>query len=86
MSMDKSLKLSGGLARHNNVLSRAARIAQLQDEDRWDPQRSPFGLPKVSNRKAKVGGKAKKKDTAAEGETPTENKEGAAGGTEGASK
>ena len=42
MSMDKSLKLSGGLSRHNNVLKRATRILKLQDEDRWYFHASTF--------------------------------------------
>jgi small basic protein (TIGR04137 family) len=69
--MDKSLKLSGGLSRHNNVLKRAIRILTLQHEDRWEEGRSPFGLPKVANRKAKVGGRTKTKDVAEAASTET---------------
>lgn len=65
MSMDRSLKVSGGLSKHRNVLQRAARIAKLQDEGRWEEDAAPFGLPKVANRKVKVGGRTKKKDEAA---------------------
>jgi small basic protein (TIGR04137 family) len=67
MSIDKSLKSGGSLSRHNNVLKRALRIEVLQNEERWTEDQSPFGLPKVAHRKAKVGGKDKKKDTTEEG-------------------
>jgi len=69
MSIDKSLKTSGALAEHRNVLKRAERIEILKDEDRWPEDSSPFGLIKVAHRKSKVGGKVKKKvEGAAEGE------------------
>ncbi len=81
MSIDKSLKTSGALSKHRNVLTRAERIEKLKDEDRWLEDQSPFGLIKVAHRKAKVGGKVKKKTEVAgegaaegegEGETPAE--------------
>ena len=69
MSIDKSLKTSGALSKHRNVLKRSERIEILKDEDRWPEGQSPFGLIKVAHRKAKVGGKVKKKiEGAAEGE------------------
>ncbi len=69
MSIDKSLRTSGALSKHRNVLTRAERIEKLKDEDRWPEDQSPFGLVKVANRKAKVGGRVKKKtEVAAEGE------------------
>ena len=69
MSIDKSLKTSGALAKHRNVLKRAERIEKLKDEERWPEDQSPFGLVKVAHRKAKVGGKVKKTtEVAAEGE------------------
>ena len=69
MSIDKSLKTRGALAKHRNVLKRAERIEILKDEDRWPEDQSPFGLIKVAHRKAKVGGKVKKTaEVAAEGE------------------
>ncbi len=68
MSMDRSLKTRSSLVRHRNVLSRAERIERLKDEDRFNTEKSrPVGLPKVANRKAKVGGKSVKKE-AAEGD------------------
>lgn len=67
MSMDRSLKTGGNLVRHRNVLTRAERLKKLTDEERWNPEKSVFGLVKVSNRTAKMGKKVKKKDEAAEG-------------------
>ena len=60
MSLDRSLKSTNSLQRHRNVLSRAERIERLVDEDRFEEGQSVFGLPKVANRKAPVGGKSKK--------------------------
>jgi len=51
MSLDKSLRSHGALARHRNVLSRAERLEALKDEERWTEDQSVFGLPKVSHRK-----------------------------------
>lgn len=67
MSLDKSLKTKASLERHRNVLTRAERIERLKTEARWTDEQSPFGLPKVSHRKAAVGGRTKKK-TKTEGE------------------
>jgi small basic protein (TIGR04137 family) len=68
MSLDRSLKTASSLSRHRNVLTRAERLKRLKDEERWNDEKSVFGLPKVANRTAKVGKKVKKKDEAAEGE------------------
>ena len=69
MSIDKSLKTTGALSEHRNVLTRAERIEKLKDEDRWSEDQSLFGLIKVAHRKSKVGGKVKKKaEVVAEGE------------------
>src|SRR5277367_5568432 len=68
MSMDRSLKSASALVRHRNVLTRAERMARLQDEEKWTPGRSIFGMPKVANRKMDVG-KPVKEETA-EGATP----------------
>jgi small basic protein (TIGR04137 family) len=74
MTMDRTLRASGGLLRQRNVLTRAERIKYLTDEERFDPEDdSPFGLPKVMVRKPKAGGKKKGKEEdeeAAEGEAP----------------
>lgn len=48
MSLDKSLRKKGGLARARNVLKRAERIERLKQQDRFDEQEmAPYGLPKV---------------------------------------
>jgi small basic protein (TIGR04137 family) len=67
MSIDKSLRRKNTLARARNVLTRGERIKVLQDEERWQDGRSPFGLPKV--RVLKVVTKKKK---AKEEEKPAE--------------
>lgn len=59
MSIDRSLKVKGALSRHRNVLSRAERIAQLKDEERWAEGDSVFALPKVAHRKSHAGKKIK---------------------------
>jgi small basic protein (TIGR04137 family) len=51
MSMDPSLKSASSLVRHRNVLTRAERLAQLKDEEKWNESKSVFGLPKVGHRK-----------------------------------
>ena len=62
MSLDRSLKGTGGLSKHRNVLTRAERVAQLVKGGKFDmASDDPTGLPKVANRKVVTGGKAKKK-------------------------
>ena len=72
MSLDKSLKSQASLARHRNVLKRAERIEILKQEDRWEEGQSPIGLPKVANRKAKVGKKGKEAQETSQAETATQ--------------
>lgn len=55
MSMDKSLRKGGGLARARNVLKRAERLAILQEDERWAPQQGVFNLPKTKYRKLAAG-------------------------------
>jgi len=59
MSIDRSLKIKGALKRHRNILTRAERIEQLKDEERWSEGNSLFGLPKVTHRKSHAGRKEK---------------------------
>ena len=67
MSIDSSLKTSGGLTRHRNVLSRAERIEKLTEKGAFDSAESdPLGLPKVGNRKLATGKKTTKKAAATE--------------------
>ena len=83
MTMDRTLKMHGGLARTRSVLTRAERIAKLIDEGKFDPEQdSPFGLPKVRVRHSRAGMKSKK--AAAAEEAPAVEGE-AAQATEGAS-
>ncbi len=68
MSIDRSLRTSGNLVGHRNVLSRAERIEKLTSQGRFDPDKNePTGLPKVVSRKATVGKKAKKAGDEEEG-------------------
>jgi small basic protein (TIGR04137 family) len=55
MSIDKSLKKGGGLVRARNVLSRAERLALLQEDERWRPEMGVFNLPKTKYRKLAPG-------------------------------
>src|SRR5580658_944360 len=66
MSIDRSLKSASSLVRHRNVLTRAERLDQLKEEEKWNESKSVFGLPKVAHRKLEVGKPAK--EEAAEGE------------------
>jgi len=65
VSIDKTLRTRLGLSRSRNVLTRGERIAQLIEEDRFAPGRSPLGLPKVRVQRVLIG--KKKKKTAEEG-------------------
>jgi small basic protein (TIGR04137 family) len=55
MSLDKSLKKAGNLARARNVLSRAERLALLQEDERWVPANGVFNLPKTKYRRLAPG-------------------------------
>lgn len=66
MSIDKSLKRKGGLAKQRCVLTRAERIAKMMENGTLGEGRSPYGLPKTRVQKVVLKKKAKKE--AAEGE------------------
>jgi len=66
MSVDRSLKIKGALSRHRNVLTRAERIEQLKDEERWSEDDSVLALPKVAHYKSHTGRKAAKAEVAEE--------------------
>ena len=51
MSMDKSLKKGGGLVRARNVLTRAERMALLQEDEKWTPAHGVYNLPKTKFRR-----------------------------------
>jgi small basic protein (TIGR04137 family) len=55
MSIDKSLKKAGGLARSRNVLKRAERMALLQEDDKWTPKMGVYNLPKTKYRRLAPG-------------------------------
>jgi small basic protein (TIGR04137 family) len=59
MSVDRSLKIKGALTRHRNVLTRAERIEQLKNEEKWSEGDPLLGLPKVAHRKSHAGRKGK---------------------------
>ncbi len=68
MTMDKSLRIRRGLARSRSVLTRAERVAQLLQAERWKEGDSVLGLPKVRVYKLAMKKKKKKKEEGAEGE------------------
>lgn len=71
MSIDSSLKTSGSLNQHRNVLTRAERIAKLKEQGRFSPETvKPIGLPKVANRKVGGGKKVTKKEGTADAAAP----------------
>lgn len=77
MSIDRSLKVAGGLTKHRNVLKRSERVAKLASKGKFDMEKdSPLGLPKVGNRKVVVVKSSKKKK--GEGEEGAEAAPGAA--------
>jgi small basic protein (TIGR04137 family) len=55
MSIDKSLKKGGGLTRARNVLTRAERLALLQEDERWSPAKGVYNLPKTKYRRLAPG-------------------------------
>jgi small basic protein (TIGR04137 family) len=56
MSLHASLKTSGNLSQHRNVLTRTERIERLKETKGYDPKGKPvLGLQKTANRKGKVG-------------------------------
>ena len=55
MSIDRSLRSQSSLERHRNVLTRAERVATLNEQDRWAEGMSALGLPKIAHRKARAG-------------------------------
>ena len=64
MTLDKSLRVASTSIKNRNVLSRAERIAKLQEAERWNEGDKVLGLPKV--RVTKLAIKKKKKAKKAE--------------------
>ncbi len=69
MTMDKSLRVRKGASRPRGVLTRAERIAKLEELGKWEDGQRPLGLPKVRVYKVvlKKKKKAKAEEPAAEG-------------------
>lgn len=87
MTIDKSLKRKGRLARSRNVLKRGERIEQMKTEEHWTEGQSALGLPKTRVIKVSVGKKKKKVKEEDEGATPAKGAKGAAkGATKAAAK
>lgn len=61
MTIDRSLKRKGRLARTRSVLTRVERIAQMQVEDKWIDGASPIGIPKTRVARVTLGKKKKVK-------------------------
>ncbi len=55
MSLDKSLKKAAGLTRARNVLTRPERLALLQEDDRWTPEKGVYNIPKTKFRRLAPG-------------------------------
>jgi small basic protein (TIGR04137 family) len=47
MTLDKSLKVSGGLIKNRNVLTRVERLKRLAELDRWSEGDPVIGIPKT---------------------------------------
>jgi len=74
MTMDKSLRVRKGSTSVRGVLSRAERIARLQEQELWTEGRSPLGLPKVRVQRTAMKKKKKAKE---EGDAAAAAKPGA---------
>jgi small basic protein (TIGR04137 family) len=83
MSLDRSLKSASSLVRHRNVLTRGERLEKLKEEEKWNEDKSVFGLPKVGHRKAAVI-KIAKEEAAADGTVPAVAGAAPAAGAKGA--
>lgn len=59
MTLDKSLKVSGGSIKNRNVLTRVERLKRLTELERWKEGDPVLGIPKT--RVVKVSLKKKKK-------------------------
>ena len=55
MSIDKSLKKAGSMARVRNVLTRPERLVLLQEDEKWTPEKGVFNLPKTKFRRLAPG-------------------------------
>lgn len=74
MSIDKSLKRKGGMAKQRCVLTRAERIAKMLEDGKFAADRSPYGLPKTRVQKVMLKKKAKKEPAEGEGDDKAKKK------------
>ena len=63
MSIDKSLKRKGAMARTRCVMKRSERILKMLENGTFQEGRSPYGLPKTRVQKVVLKKKAKKEAT-----------------------
>lgn len=54
MTMHPSLHSGDSKKGHRSVLKRFERLAILKDKEKWDENKSVFGLPKVKTLKVKI--------------------------------
>jgi len=54
MSVHKSLRLKGSLARMRNVLSRGERLERMKEQGKWKAGDPVYGIPKTRVLKAKA--------------------------------
>ncbi len=55
MSIDKSLKKAASMGRARNVLTRAERMALLQEDGKWTPASGVYNLLKTKYRRLAPG-------------------------------
>ncbi len=65
MTMDKSLRVRKGSSRARGVLTRAERVAKLEELGTWKDGQRPLGLPKVRVYNVVLKKKKKTKEEAA---------------------
>ena len=73
MSQHRSLRSKGKDSAHRSVLKRHERIKDLKEKEKWDEEKSIFGLPKLKIIKFKI-----KKEKPVEAEAAVEGAEVAA--------
>lgn len=81
MTIDKSLKRKGMLARSRNVLSRGERLEILKEAERWKDGQPVLGLPKTRIIKIATGKKKKAAKKEEDGDKKGAAKGAAAKGT-----
>lgn len=59
MTIDRSLKVKAGSVKNRNVMTRAERLAQMEQNGDWSEDSTVYGMPKT--RVVKISLKKKKK-------------------------